>query len=161
MSEAENFPFIVKTSSNEKKIVKQHKVFSIDEKLQIIAEVDTHMGTRVDLAALLGSSVSTLNVTVSIWSEIEKSYSCCRPSFYKECKSLKTSPLEELEAILLVWFKQARTTKAPMDGPHLKEKALHVAAHLGINSLQASNSWINHRKDTTWYKRLCWMKASL
>jgi hypothetical protein len=109
MNEAENFPFIAKISSNYKKIMKQHKMFSVDENLQIIAEVDAHMGTWVDLAALIGLSVSKLNMIVSIWSEIEKSYSCCGPSFSKECKSLKTLPLEELETILLVWFKQAHT----------------------------------------------------
>jgi hypothetical protein len=31
-SEAENFAFIVKISSNEKKMKKQHKVFSMDKK---------------------------------------------------------------------------------------------------------------------------------
>jgi len=34
-SEAENFAFIVEMSSNEKKMKKQHKVFSVDEKMHI------------------------------------------------------------------------------------------------------------------------------
>jgi hypothetical protein len=33
-------------SSNEKKIKKQHKVFSTDEKMQILAKADAHVGTR-------------------------------------------------------------------------------------------------------------------
>jgi hypothetical protein len=41
-------------SSNEKKMKKQCKVFSIDEKMPTLAEVDTHVGTRVELAAMLG-----------------------------------------------------------------------------------------------------------
>ena len=82
------------------------------------------------VAAMLGLSVSTSNTIASKQSEIEKSYSHCGPSFSKECKSLKTSPLEELETILSAWFKQARTTNASINGSHLKEKALHVAAHL-------------------------------
>jgi len=36
------------------------------------------------------------------------------------------------------------TTKASIDGTHLKEKALHVAVDIGINCFQASNGWINH-----------------
>jgi hypothetical protein len=52
---------------------------------------------------------------------------------FKEPKSLKTSPLEELETILSMWFKQTCTANASIDGPHLKEKALNIAAHLGIN----------------------------
>jgi hypothetical protein len=42
-SEAENFPYIVKISSNENKMKKQCKMFSIDEKMQVIAEVDAHV----------------------------------------------------------------------------------------------------------------------
>jgi hypothetical protein len=52
--------------------------------------------------------------------------------------------LEEFETILLAWSKQAQTTEASIDGTHLKDKALHVVAHLGINSFQASNGWIDH-----------------
>jgi len=89
VSEAENFPFNVKISSNEKKMKKHCKVFSVDEKMQILAEVGAHMGIRVDLVALLGLSVLTLNKIVSKQSEIEKSYSHSGPSFSKEPKSLK------------------------------------------------------------------------
>jgi hypothetical protein len=127
-SEAENFPFIVKMSSNEKKMKKQHIVFSIDEKMQILAKVDAQVGTPVDLVAMLVLSVLTLHTILSKRSEIQKSYSHRGPSFAKECKCLKTSPLEELEIIFLMWFEQALTVNVSIDAPHLKEKALHVAA---------------------------------
>jgi hypothetical protein len=122
-------------SSNEKKMKKQHKVFSTDEKMQILAKADGHVGTRVDLAARFGLLVSTLNAIVNKRSEIEKSYSHCGPSFSKEPKALKILPLEEHETILSALFKLACAANASIDGPHLKEKALHVAALLGINSL--------------------------
>ena len=92
---------------------KQHKVFSVDEKMHVEAEIDTHVGTRADLAALLGLSVLMLNTIMSKWSEIEKSYSRCGPSFFKKCKSLKTSPLEEHETILFAWFKHSQPPKHP------------------------------------------------
>jgi hypothetical protein len=82
-SEATNFPFIVKMSSNEKNMKKQHKVFSIDEIMQILAD-SAHVGTWVDLVAMLGLLVSTLNMIVSKWSEIEKSYSHCGLLFCTE-----------------------------------------------------------------------------
>jgi hypothetical protein len=69
-SEAGNYPFIVKMSSNKKKMKKQGKVFSTDEKMQILVEAVTHMGTRVDVAAMLGLSVLIFNTTVSKGSEI-------------------------------------------------------------------------------------------
>lgn len=79
MSEAENFPFIVNMSSNGKRMKKQHKMFSVDEKMQILAEIDAFDGTWVDIAAMLGLWVSKLNTIVSKRSEIEKSYLCCGP----------------------------------------------------------------------------------
>jgi hypothetical protein len=36
---------------------KQRMVFSIDKKMQVFAEVDAHLGTWVDLIAILGLSV--------------------------------------------------------------------------------------------------------
>ena len=47
-------------------------MFSTDGKMQISGERDAHVGTRVDLAAMLDLLVSTFNTTVSKWSEIEK-----------------------------------------------------------------------------------------
>jgi hypothetical protein len=64
-SEAENFPSIVKMSSNEKKMKKQHKVFSINEKMQILAKVDVHVKTPVDLVAMLVLLVLTLHTILS------------------------------------------------------------------------------------------------
>jgi hypothetical protein len=40
-----------------------------------------------------------------------------------------------------VWFKQVHTTSASIDGPHLKEEALHVTVCLGINGFWASDGW--------------------
>jgi hypothetical protein len=121
------------------------------------------METRVDLAAMLGLLVSTLNTTVSKQTEIGKSDLRFRPSFSKEHKSLKTSPLEELETILSAWFKQACITSAATVESQLKEKALHVAAHLGIDSLRASNSWIDYFKKihNTVYKTVSGESASI
>jgi hypothetical protein len=121
LSEAENCPFIVKMSSNEMKMREKCKVFPVDKKLQILAEVNSHVGTQVDLATMLGLSVSMLNTILSQQSEIEYSYLCCGPSFSKECKSLKTLPLEKLEAIPLAWLKQVCTTNTSINEPHLKD----------------------------------------
>lgn len=136
---------------------KQHKMFSVDEKMQILAKVESRLGTQVDPAAVLGLPVSTLRTIMRKWPEIEKNDSC-GPSFSKEPKSLKTSPLEELETIHSAWFKQASTPNASIDGPHLKEKALHVAVHLF--GLQTAGLTIL-RKHITWYTRLCREKVPL
>jgi hypothetical protein len=56
-SEAKNLTFILKTSSNEKRMKKQHKVLSVDENMPILAET----GNFVDLVAMLGMSVLMLH----------------------------------------------------------------------------------------------------
>ena len=70
----------------------------------------------------------------------------CGPSLSKEPKSLKTLQLKEPETLLSVWFKQPQTANSSTDEPHLKEKALHVAASRGIDGFQALNGGINHFK---------------
>jgi hypothetical protein len=62
---------------------KQHKVFSIREIMQILAD-DAHVGTWVDLAAMLGLFVLTLNMIVSKWYKMKKSYLHCGLSFCTE-----------------------------------------------------------------------------
>jgi len=54
--------------------------------------------------------------------------------------------LEELETILLAWFKQAHTANSSVIEPYMKEEALHVAACLGINGFWASDGWIDCSK---------------
>ena len=46
----------------------------------------------------------------------------------------------------MAWFKQAHNANTSIERPHLKEKPLHVAAGLGIDSLLASDGWIDHFK---------------
>jgi hypothetical protein len=52
---------------------------------------------------------------------------------------LKRMPLEKLESAPGTWFKQARESNASTDGTHLKEKALHIAPHLGTANFSSSN----------------------
>jgi hypothetical protein len=40
------------------------KSFTISDKINILAQVDAHIGTHVELASCLRFSVSTLNITL-------------------------------------------------------------------------------------------------
>jgi hypothetical protein len=62
--------------------------------------VDVLVGTHVQQASWLRLSVPTLNPTAQNHEEIERSFVQCRP-FSKQQKSLKCSPLEELESALV------------------------------------------------------------
>jgi hypothetical protein len=75
------------------------KSFTIRDKINILAQIDVHIGTCTELVSRLGlSSVSTLN-TVKNCEETETSYVQCGP-FSKQQKSSEHSPLEELESAL-------------------------------------------------------------
>jgi hypothetical protein len=122
----------------------KRKSFTISDKINILAQVDAFIGTRVGLASHLRLSVSMLNTIVKNRQETERSYVQCGP-ISEKWKSLKRLQLEKLESALAAWFKQARKNNASLDGTHLK-KALHIAAHLGIAHFLSSSGWIDRFK---------------
>jgi hypothetical protein len=50
--------------------------------------------------------------------------------------------MEGLESALAAWFRKACESNTPIEGTHLKEKVLHVAAHLEIANFSASSGWM-------------------
>jgi hypothetical protein len=100
---------------------RKRKVFSIQEKMDIPAQVDSNKETRVALVVRLGITPSTLNTIVKSRKDTEKCYTQCG-RFSGQRKSLKQSQFEELESLLAVWFKQARGSNAVISGTLLKEK---------------------------------------
>jgi hypothetical protein len=100
-----------------------------------------HILALVEMASCLRYSLSTLNTIVKNHEETERRHVQCGP-FSKQQTSLKRSSLEKMESTLAAWFKQARECNASIDGTHLKEKALHIAACLGIPNFQVSSGWI-------------------
>jgi hypothetical protein len=120
---------------------RMRKAFSIQEKMDILAQVDANKETRVALAARLGTAPSSLNTIVKNRKDTEKCYIQCG-RFSGQRKSLKQSPFEELGSLLAAWFKQARGSNAVISGTLLREKALHIATKLGIEDFKASNAGI-------------------
>jgi hypothetical protein len=70
----------------------------------ILAQVDTHIGTHAEAASSSRLSVSTPNTTARSHEETKRSY--------VQWKSLKCLPLEKLESALAVWYKQAHESNA-------------------------------------------------
>ena len=69
----------------------------------------------------------------------------------KKRKTLKTSPYDDFEKILMEWFKQAQAAKIPINGSIVKEKALEIAERLKLQGFSASNGWIVRFKKGTIY----------
>jgi hypothetical protein len=63
----------------------KRKSFTISDKINILAEVDAHIGTHVELTSHCRLSVSMLNTNVKNREEIERRYVQCGP-FSKQQK---------------------------------------------------------------------------
>jgi hypothetical protein len=86
-------------------------------------------------------AVSTLNAVVKKPKEVTTSVDLSQAAEITE-----TFTTEETGTVLAAWFKQAHENVASTDGNHLKEKALHITACLGITNFPASNGWIDRFK---------------
>jgi hypothetical protein len=78
---------------------KKGKAFSIQEKMDILAQVDAYKETCAALAARLGTVPSTLNAIVKSRKDTKKCYAQC-DRFSGQRKNLKQSPFEEQESLL-------------------------------------------------------------
>jgi hypothetical protein len=65
---------------------------------------------------------------------------------YEKRKSIKTSPNEELETLLVQWLQQMRSENIPINRPVLREKATKIALNLKIENFKASNGWLGRFK---------------
>jgi hypothetical protein len=104
------------------------KSFRISDKINILAQVDARIGTYVELASRLRLSVSMLNTTVKDHGEIERRY--VQYGFLQAAEVTEMFTTGETGICSCCWFKQTRESNASIDGTHLKEKALHITAHL-------------------------------
>ena len=116
-------------------------------KHEIIAKIER--GERQSsICRELSLSKTTVN---SIWRNRKKlKQSLESAGFSIDCKRLRTSNHSDVDAALLVWFKQARSTNIPVSGPLLLEKATVLARALGYKSFTATAGFIDR-----WKKRHC------
>jgi hypothetical protein len=89
--------------------------------------------------------VLILNPVMKNCEEIERIFIRCRP-FSKQWKPPKFSSLDKLEFALAAFFKQACESNASVGGTDLKERDLHISAHLEMAYFSASNAWIGRFK---------------
>lgn len=117
------------------------KSFSIKEKVDLIKAFEESTLNQKDFAASKNISASTLRTILHKRKEIVLTQEGCSR------KKQRSGKYEELEAVLKRWFIQARTSNIPISGPILQEKALQVAALLGIPNFTASTGWLDRFKN--------------
>ena len=62
------------------------------------------------------------------------------------CKRLRSSSNSDVDAALLEWFKQSRSSNVPISGPILLEKAGSLAEALGVESFKATTGFLDRWK---------------
>ncbi|XP_042904851.1 major centromere autoantigen B-like [Parasteatoda tepidariorum] len=129
----------------------KRKCFSLAEKAEIIEKAKEFHGTKVDLAKSLSVAYSTLEMILKQEASVELNAEKLG-KYAKKRKTLKTSPYDELENILMNWFKEARAARIPINGSILRVKVLEIAERLKLQGFSASNGWIDQLKKR---KNLC------
>ena len=88
------------------------------------------------------TGTTVMNHRVHVRHNCEKSQSS-----FKQLKSLTQWPLEKVESALATWCKQACAKNGSVGGTVIRNKALHVAACLGVDNCTGSSGWINKLRD--------------
>lgn len=72
-------------------------------------------------------------------------------------KRMRTSNFEDVEVVLIKWFKNVRSNNIFVSGNILKEKALEIANELNVENFNASNGWIERFKERHGlsFKKIC------
>jgi transposase-like protein len=115
---------------------KKRKQFLIQDRRNILAQVNVSKETRVALCSRLGIVPSTLNTTVKNRKDTKKCYTNCG-RLCGQRKSPKQSPIKEVASLLSVWLKEVRASNAIISDSVLREKALCIPRMFGIEPLMA------------------------
>jgi hypothetical protein len=89
---------------------------------------------------VIGTTVMTHSVHVQ--NRCEKSQSS-----FKQLKLLIQWPLEKVESALAAWFKQACANNGSVGGTVIRDKAMNVAACLGVDNCTGPSGWIDKLRD--------------
>lgn len=125
-------------------VKRPHKALSFDRKLKIIEEVDKKVLSKTEISKKFDVPKSTLSRIMKDRAKIEDSVKM--GTFTTNRMRMRTTPYEELENVLFVWFKRARSANFPVSGPILAEKAREIATRMGIENFNISDGWLSRFK---------------
>jgi len=110
---------------------KKRKPSLIQERRDILAQVDVSMEKRIALCARLGIVPSTLNTVVKNGKDTKRFYANCG-RLRGQTNSPKQSPVKEAASLKVV-----RASNAIISDPVLREKALYIPRMFCIEPLMA------------------------
>lgn len=119
--------------------------------------IELDLGTKLDLINCVRNGMSyrkaqikfgcALGTISKVWNEREKLKTRAKTQSLKTKRPANlTENAKEIDERVFNWFNAARSRNVPVNGPILKEKALHVASSIGFHEFKASDGWLNKFK---------------
>ncbi|KAG0426438.1 hypothetical protein HPB47_026453 [Ixodes persulcatus] len=112
--------------------------------MKILQELDRGDLSKTEIAKKFDIPKSTLSRISKYKEKIQDAVK--RGSFATDRRRMRKTPFEEIENVLFLWFKRARSANFPISGPILEEKAGEIASQLGIDDFKMSDGWLSHFK---------------
>ena len=137
----------------EKKVRKQ-SALSLEKKVELLQAVNEGIRTKTEICKTFGIPNSTLSTIIKNRDKTLELYELGK--FEPGRKRFRKANHENLEAALLVWFKQARSQDAPISGPLLMEKANVFAEQMNLN-FTANPGWLERfkKRNGITFKNIC------
>ncbi|KAH7979103.1 hypothetical protein HPB49_008196 [Dermacentor silvarum] len=121
-----------------------YRTLDLAMKVKIMKEVEEGGIVKKDIARRYGIKPNTLSNFMknkhSILEAVEKE------QFKMSRKRMRTGAHPELEQVLLIWIREARSNHPPLSGDIVAAKALSLAAMLGIENFASSDGWLTRFK---------------
>lgn len=134
------------------------KSWTLTEKVKLINDFEKSGMSKSGFSKVHSVPRTTLNTILSAKEAILSNYQtgCKR-------KRMRTSNFEDVEAVLIKWFKNVRSNSISVSGNILKEKALEIAKELNVENFNASNGWIERFKERHGlsFKKICGESAAV
>lgn len=121
-----------------------HQAISLATKMKILQELDRGDLSKTEIARKFDIPKSTLSRISKDKEKIQDAVK--RGSFATDRRRMRKTPFEEIENVLFLWFKRARSANFPISGPILEEKAGEIASQLGIDNFKMSDGWLSRFK---------------
>lgn len=131
------------------------KCLSLQEKVELIKEVDKGVFKKKDIAAKFGIPANTLSTILKNREKLQDAIS--QHGSLKNRKRVKTCVYDDVDNAMLKWVSSVRSQNLPLSGPIIRQKAQDFAIKLGHNDFLGSVGWLDKFKSRHGivYKAVC------
>ena len=120
------------------------KCLTLREKINVIKTQEKCKSPVRKLALQFGVGKSQISDVLRRKRELQDMYESNCSGDRKRTRV--TSPYDELNSALYEWFCGLRSNNVPVSGPLIANKALILAAEMGLNDFKASSGWLSNWK---------------